>query len=42
MSKRKRRQADKRTWEYNEGDELEKGTGVTYSYDELGERSKKN
>ncbi len=25
---------------YNEGDELEKGTGVTYSYDELGERTK--
>ena len=25
---------------YNEGDELEKGTGVTYAYDELGERTK--
>jgi RHS repeat-associated protein len=25
---------------FNEGDELEKGTGVTYSYDELGERTK--
>ena len=27
--------------EYNEGDELKKGTGVTYSYDELGERTKR-
>ena len=25
---------------YNEGDELEKGTGTTYAYDELGERTK--
>ena len=25
---------------YNEGDELEKGTGVKYAYDELGERTK--
>ena len=25
---------------FNEGDELEKGTSVTYSYDELGERTK--
>ena len=25
---------------FNEGDELEKGTGTTYAYDELGERTK--